>query len=50
VGLAATISDHRQLGPERLATLLQSLRTTIDRLGGTVHAQNETYALLNQRL
>jgi len=49
VGRAATISDHQRLGPERLQTLLQSLRTAIDELGGTVHAYNETYALLNQR-
>jgi SAM-dependent methyltransferase len=48
VGLAATISDHQRLGPERLQTLLQSLRTAIDELGGTVHSHNETYALLNQ--
>ena len=50
VGLAATISDHQHLGPERHQTLLQLLRTAIDDLGGTVHTQNETYALLNQRI
>jgi SAM-dependent methyltransferase len=50
VGLAATISDHQRLGPERLRPLLQSLRTAIDELGGTVHSHNETYALLNQRI
>lgn len=50
VGLAATISDHQRLGPERLQALLRSLRTAIDELGGTVHSNNETYALLNQRI
>lgn len=50
VGLAATISDHQRLGPERLQALLQSLRTAVDELGGTVHSHNETYALLNQRI
>ena len=38
VGLAATISDHQRLGADRLATLLQALRETIDQIGGTVHA------------
>lgn len=50
LGLAATISDHQRLGPERLQTLLQSLRTAIDEFGGAVHSHNETYALLNQRI
>jgi SAM-dependent methyltransferase len=50
VGLAATISDHQRLGPERLTALLRSLRATIDGLGGVVHARAETYALLNGRL
>jgi hypothetical protein len=43
-GVAATISDHRRLGPDRLQMLLQSLHTAIDELGGTVHTHNETYA------
>jgi hypothetical protein len=42
--VAATISDHRRLGPDRLQTLLQSWHTAIDELGGTVHTHNETYA------
>jgi SAM-dependent methyltransferase len=50
VGLAATISDHQRLGPERLATLLQMLHTTIEELGGTVHSHHETYALLAHRV
>jgi SAM-dependent methyltransferase len=50
VGLAATISDHQRLEPERLQALLQSLRTAIDEIGGSVHSHNETYALLNQRI
>jgi hypothetical protein len=50
VGLAATISDHQRLGADRLTTLLQALRETIDQIGGTVHTQCETYALLSQRI
>jgi SAM-dependent methyltransferase len=50
VGLAATISDHQRLGPERLSALLRSLRATIERTGGVLHASAETYALLNKRL
>jgi len=49
VGMAATISDHLRLGPERLTALLAALRRTIDDLGGTVHARHQTYALLNRR-
>jgi SAM-dependent methyltransferase len=50
VGMAATISDHQRLGPERLQTLLQSLRKAADELGGAIHSHNETYVLLNQRI
>jgi len=50
VGLAATISDHQRLGPERLEALLRSLRTAIDGLGGSLRTHNETYALVNRRI
>ncbi|CCH29785.1 class I SAM-dependent methyltransferase [Actinosynnema sp. NPDC047251] len=48
-GMAATVSDHQRLGPERLTALLKALRATIDGLGGTVHAHQETYALVTVR-
>ena len=49
VGLAATVSDHQRLGAERLTALLGALRTTIEDLGGSVHARQETCVLLAQR-
>lgn len=49
VGMAATISDHRRLDPERRQSLLRSLRTAIEELGGSLRTHNETYALLNHR-
>ncbi|MEY9934806.1 SAM-dependent methyltransferase [Catenulispora sp. GP43] len=50
VGLAATVSDHRKLGAERLKVLLSALRLKINELGGTIHSHHETYALLAQRV
>ena len=50
VGLAATVSDHQQLGTERLMALLSALRSRIEELGGTVHSHHETYVLLTQRV
>ena len=49
VGLAATVSDHQQLGHERLTALLQTLHAMILTLGGTVHSHNETHVLLARR-
>jgi len=49
VGLAATVSDHQRLGPERLTTLLQALHAMIQTLGGTVHTHDETHVLLARR-
>lgn len=50
VGLAATISDHRRLGAQRLALLLSALRTTVDDLGGSLLVHSETLALLSRRV
>jgi SAM-dependent methyltransferase len=49
VGLVATYSDHRRLGPERLAVLQDALYAAIENLGGTVRSHGETYALLARR-
>jgi SAM-dependent methyltransferase len=49
VGLAATVSDHQQLGHERLTALLQALHAMILTLGGTVHSHTETHVLLARR-
>jgi ubiquinone/menaquinone biosynthesis C-methylase UbiE len=49
VGLAATVSDHKQLGHERLAALLQALYALIQTLGGTVHSHDETHLMLARR-
>ncbi|WP_157641438.1 class I SAM-dependent methyltransferase [Longispora albida] len=48
-GLASTISDHRRLGPERLAALLGAVREAVDELGGTIRSQHETYVLLARK-
>ncbi|MGW5360894.1 class I SAM-dependent methyltransferase [Actinopolymorpha pittospori] len=50
VGLVATVSDHQRLGAERLTPLLRALRTTIEELGGTIHAHHETSVLLAKRV
>jgi hypothetical protein len=49
VGLAATVSDHQQLGHERLTALLQALHAMILTLGSTVHSHSETHVLLARR-
>jgi SAM-dependent methyltransferase len=49
LGRAATISDHQRLGEARLSNLLSALRTAITTQGGTLTAENETYALLNRK-
>src|SRR5262249_18398981 len=49
VGLARTISDPLRLGPQRLSTLAQALRTTIQGLGGTIHAYGEARLVLARR-
>ena len=50
VGLASTISDHLRLGKQRLEVLLRALAAAITDLGGSVTAQEETYALVAQRV
>jgi hypothetical protein len=49
VGLVATISDHQQLGHDRLTALLHALHALILTHGGTVHSHNETQVLLARR-
>lgn len=48
LGLAATFSDHRRLGPGRLGVLLAAVRAELDELGFAAHI--ETTAFLAQRL
>ena len=50
VGLASTISDHLRLGEQRLEGLLSAVGAAITERGGAVHAHEETYALLVQRV
>jgi SAM-dependent methyltransferase len=50
LGYVSTFSGHQRLGPARLERLLEALGAAIDELGGTIHPQHETYALVNRRL
>ena len=43
IGLLATFSDHRSLGPARLTALQQALHRVIQESGGVVHAACGTY-------
>ncbi|WP_327418346.1 class I SAM-dependent methyltransferase [Streptomyces sp. NBC_01233] len=49
VGLVTTFSDHQQLAPEQLATLLDGLRAVIERHGGTVRTRSGTFVQLAER-
>ncbi|MER5539959.1 class I SAM-dependent methyltransferase [Streptomyces mirabilis] len=49
VGLVTTFSDHQQLAPEQLATLLDGLRAVIEQLGGTVRTRSGTFVQFAER-
>ena len=50
LGLIATTSDHQRLPAARLGSLLHALSAATDKLGGTIHTLNQTYALVNRRV
>ncbi|MBU6428736.1 MAG: methyltransferase domain-containing protein [Cyanobacteria bacterium REEB65] len=47
--LLTTVSDHRRLAPDRLATLVQAVQDTLDSLGGSVRSVCETRLWLVRR-
>jgi len=49
VGMLATFSDHRRLGPDRLARLQTALRRTINDAGGSLRCMCGTYVWSAQR-
>ena len=50
LGLVETYSDHQRLEPSQRAVLLDTLRTTIDGLGGSLDARGGVLLLLAQRV